>query len=80
MTTHTIEAVFEHGSFRIVTPVELPIEEGQKVRLQIELVGDPDDILELAAQVYAGLTPTEIADLDQHLQRRPDFFSGGRTP
>jgi len=36
MTTETVEAVYEHGSFRRVAPADLKLAEGQKVRLVVE--------------------------------------------
>ena len=77
MARETIEAVYEHGGFRPITPVDhLP--EGQKVRLVVEPIEKPDDILALAAQVYEGLSDDQIELIEQHTRRREDFF-GKRT-
>ena len=59
-TTFTYDAVFEHGVFRVLAPQNLRIPDGQIVRLAIEPVESPEDILELSAQVYAGLSDEEI--------------------
>lgn len=61
MTTETVEAVYERGSFRLVAPADLKLSEGQKVRLVVEPIEQPEDILALAAQVYEGLTDDEPA-------------------
>jgi predicted DNA-binding antitoxin AbrB/MazE fold protein len=74
MATETIEAVYEHGSFRPIAPVDMNFSEGQKVRLVIERVGNPDDILALAAQVYEGLSDEQIDSIEQHRRRRENFF------
>ena len=74
MATETIEAVYEHGSFRPIAPVDMNFSEGQKVRLVIEWVGNPDDILALAAQVYEGLSDEQIDSIEQHCRRRENFF------
>jgi hypothetical protein len=75
MSTETVEAVYEHGSFRIVAPADLNFVEGQKVRLVVEpMERRPDEILALAAGVYDGLTCEETASIEEHLRRRQDFF------
>ncbi len=76
MATKIVEAVFADGSFRPVEPSDLALTEGQKVRLIIETIGSPDDILELAARVYDGLTSEQIDAVEQLQQRRDDFFEG----
>ncbi len=79
MKTETIEAVYEGGSFRLVTPADLELAEGQKVRLVIEPIEKPDDVLALATRVYEGLTDEQIDAIEEHMARREDFF-GERTP
>lgn len=79
MTTESIEAVYEHGTFRLVTPVDLKLIEGQKVRLVVEPIEKPEDVLALAARVYEGLTDDQIDSLEHVIRRREDFF-GERTP
>jgi predicted DNA-binding antitoxin AbrB/MazE fold protein len=78
MATETIEAVYEHGGFRPLTRVDMNLAEGQKVRLMVESIEKPDDILALAAQVYEDLSDDEIDFIEQHTRRRDDFF-GERT-
>jgi len=67
----TLEAVYENGVFRPLEKIE--IAEGQQVRLIVETL--PEDLLELAAQVYEGLSDKEIEQIA--LDRRP--FFGERT-
>jgi len=70
----TLEAVYENGVFRPLEKIE--IAEGQQVRLIVETL--PEDLLELAAQVYEGLSDKEIDEIEQiALDRRP--FFGERT-
>ncbi|SPD72577.1 conserved hypothetical protein [uncultured Desulfobacterium sp.] len=78
MATETIEAVYEHGGFRPITPAAINLLEGQKVRLVVERIENPDDILALAAQVYDGLSDDQINAIERHIRRREDFF-GERT-
>jgi predicted DNA-binding antitoxin AbrB/MazE fold protein len=80
MATETIEAVYEHGNFRpIALPQDMNLTEGQKVRLVVEPIEKPDDILALAAQVYEGLTDEQINSIEQHSRRRGNFFGEGPT-
>lgn len=36
MTAETLDAIFEHGVFRLVQPPGIPLREGQRVRLIVE--------------------------------------------
>jgi predicted DNA-binding antitoxin AbrB/MazE fold protein len=74
MTAETIEAVYKDGGFRPISPVGVKLIEGQKVRIMVEPVEAPDDILALAAQVYDGLSEDQINTIEKHIQRRKDFF------
>jgi predicted DNA-binding antitoxin AbrB/MazE fold protein len=74
VTTETIEAVYEHGSFRPIAPVGMNLTEGQKVRLMVEQIDNLDDILGLAGQVYEGLNDQQIDSIEQHIRRRENFF------
>ncbi len=75
MATQLIEAVYEHGSFRPVAPVDMEFAEGQRVRLAVERFDGPDAILSLAAQVYEGLNPEEVDSIEQHSLQRESFFA-----
>ena len=77
MKTETIEAVYEHGSFRPVAPADLEFAEGQKVRLAVEPMDDPDEVLALARRVYEGLPDEQIDSIEEHIARRKDFLVKG---
>lgn len=79
MKTETIEAVYKHGGFHPIDPGDLKLTEGQKVRLVVEPIEKPDDILGLAGSVYEGLTDDQIESIEHHIRRRGDFFDE-RTP
>jgi len=79
MATESIEAVYEHGGFRPITPVDINLAEGQKVRLVVEPIEKPEDILALAAQVYEDLSEDQIDFIEQHTRRREDFFGEGTS-
>lgn len=72
-----VEAVFEDGVFR---PDRRPdLTEGERVRLTVESVAQvsPDDILRLAANVYEGLSPKDIDEIEE-MARRRTFFTDAR--
>jgi predicted DNA-binding antitoxin AbrB/MazE fold protein len=76
--TETVEAVYEHGVFRLTKPADLKLTEGQKVRLVVAPLDKPD-ILALAEQVYEGLSDDEIEAIEEHYRRRADFFGYRRN-
>ena len=70
----TVEAIFEDGVFKPVKPPELP--EGQRVQITVESVPGlaPDDILRMAADVYQGLSASDVREIEEMSQRR-EFFT-----
>jgi predicted DNA-binding antitoxin AbrB/MazE fold protein len=74
MTIVTLEAIFEHGIFRLVQPTLLSLRDGQRVRLVVETEESPDAILALAANVYAGLSAQDVTEIENHAVQRNDFF------
>lgn len=75
----TLEAVYENGVFKPLRPPE--IANGQQVRLMIEPLSQPsvDDLLELAAQVYQGLSEKDMDEIESIAINRRDFF-GKKDP
>lgn len=69
--SQAINAVYEGGAFRLLEESDLPLSEGQRVRLRIEM---PDDMLELAADVYEGLSEEQIAEVERAALDRREFF------
>jgi len=70
----TIDAIYENGVFR---PIKRPnVLDGLKVRLEIEKLSESnvEDMLELAAQVYNGLSNEQIDEIEQTAFDRGDFF------
>ena len=54
--SRTIEAIFEEGVLKPVSPLNIP--EHKKITLIIEdEPGEPADILSLSSLVYSGLSP-----------------------
>ena len=75
-TTHTYNAVFEGGVFRVLTPAEIDVSEGETVRLVVEPIASPEDILELATRVYEGFSEEDIEELENMILERDNFFKG----
>ena len=72
--SETLEAIYENGVFK---PLKAPrISEGQHVRLTVEAAADatPEELLKLAAQVYQGLSDSQIHEIEAIALNRPDFF------
>ena len=70
----TCEAIYENGVFRPVRDLPASICEGQRVRLVLE-IDEATDILELAAQVYSGLSDEQVLEIEQIALERRDFFN-----
>lgn len=72
--TQKVEAIYEDGVLKPLTPLQLP--ERQRVILAIRPLPqlDPDEILELAHQVYAGLSDEEIAEIEAIALDRSNFM------
>ena len=71
----TVEAIYESGGFRLIDPENLQLFEGQKVRLIIEPpYQSATSPLDLAAQVYEGLSDDQIEEIKRIALDRDDFF------
>jgi predicted DNA-binding antitoxin AbrB/MazE fold protein len=71
----TIDAVFDNGSFRPVNRRALPFSQGQRVRLIVETPSPTqEDLIELATQVFDGLSDDEVDEIEQIALDRSDFF------
>ncbi|TWU30311.1 antitoxin family protein [Bythopirellula polymerisocia] len=72
-----INAIYENGGFRPVNLTEVPLSDGALVRLTVEPI--PQDtgqsILELAAQVYAGLSEEDVSEVENIALDRTGFFT-----
>lgn len=69
-----LDAVYENGVFRPLQHPEIP--EGKQVQLVVETGAElaPDDMLELAAQVYQGLSEQDIDEIEKVALDRRHFF------
>lgn len=76
MENSPIDAVFENGMFRPLDPVHVPVCDGQQVRLHIEQSAIPTS-LEQACQVYDGLSPDQISEIERIALQGNEFFIPG---
>ena len=74
MIRQTLDAVFENGVFRPLEPRQVPVSEGQAVRLTVEAFDTAEEALELATRVYDGLSEQEIDEIEQLALNRGDWF------
>ena len=73
--TQTVEAIFEDGSFKPVDDGSLPFSEGQRVKLTVEVPSETEDnLVELAGQVYEGLSEEDIGEIERLALDRRNFF------
>lgn len=73
--SETLDAIYENGVFK---PLKRPkISEGQQVRLIVEPTEErcPEDVLELAGQVYQGLTDKQVDEIEHIALNRRAFFA-----
>ncbi len=71
-----IRAIYESGVFK---PLKSPgLTEGQEVRLKFVKINEPtvDDMLDLAARVYSGLSDEDIDEIEEIALNRKHFFEG----
>ena len=74
----TVDAIYEHGTLRLLHPEEVELTEGEKVRVIVTYQLTPDEMTDLAASVYSGLDEEEIAEIEKIAFDRSNF-SGDKT-
>ena len=73
--TQTIEAIYQNGMFKPLSPVSEEIKEGKTVEITItEKKLSPEEMLELASQVYEGLSEEDIDEIERIALDRSNFF------
>ena len=75
--TKNVDAVYENGAFRPTSDVGIDLADGTRIRLTVEPVAlhARENILDLAANVYAGLSEEDVADIERIALDRTTFFS-----
>jgi predicted DNA-binding antitoxin AbrB/MazE fold protein len=61
---YAIDATYENGTFRPVHGKPLGLIEGQRVRIMVDDLRDPE-ALRLAMSVYDGLSANQIAEIEK---------------
>ena len=73
MEQQYIDAIFENGLFRPLQPLRVDVRDGEHVRLRIE--DQPSaTAIELAGDVYDGLSKSEIEEIERIALDHSDFF------
>jgi predicted DNA-binding antitoxin AbrB/MazE fold protein len=72
--SQTVNAIYENGVFRPLNHPNIP--EGQTVQLSVEIAPKltPEEMLQLAANVYEDLSSQQIDEIEQIALERHDFF------
>ena len=73
---HNVDAIYVNGTFKPLGANPLGLAEGQRVRILVEEnngIHANENVLELAAQVYAGLADDEVADIERIATDRSSF-------
>lgn len=68
----SVEAIFENGVLKPVTPLHIPEHKLVHIIIQEE-IEEPSDILSLAANVYNGLSSSDIEDMEKISLDRSHF-------
>lgn len=77
--TQKIEAIYQNGMFKPLTPIPEEISEGEEVIISIKSKEEyADEILKLAENFYEDMTEQEIKEIEEIMLDRSNFF-GGRT-
>jgi len=71
----TLKAIYENGVFRPLKKPELA--EGQSVQLIVDTTNPltPQEMLQLAAEVYEGLSETDVDEIEEIALKRDYFFT-----
>ena len=76
--SEVIDAVFIDGNFKPLNGARITLAEGQRVRLIVETPPDSDkDLVELAGQVYEGLSDDQVDEIETIAVDRSNFFDNG---
>jgi predicted DNA-binding antitoxin AbrB/MazE fold protein len=76
--SQTIDAIYQNGIFRPLTPLDDDIAEGRRVRLHVEAELEPqpeiNPIMTLAENFYDGLSEDDIQQIEKIALDRSNFF------
>jgi predicted DNA-binding antitoxin AbrB/MazE fold protein len=71
-----VNAIYEGGAFWPLSDQKIAVPDGQTVKITVQPTPSvsPLDVLSLAAKVYEGMTPEDIADVERIALDRSNFF------
>jgi predicted DNA-binding antitoxin AbrB/MazE fold protein len=72
-----LNAIYEGGAFWPLSGQDIPVPEGELVKLTVESASSSStlNVLSLAAKVYEGLSAEDIADVERIALDRSNFYS-----
>ena len=75
--TQSLDAIYKNGTFCPVNASGVTLSDGERVRLTVEPISQDaaKNVLDLAAKVYAGLSDSDITDIEKIASDRSNFFS-----
>lgn len=76
--TQVIEAIYQNGMFKPLSPISESISEGEKVKLVLE-TEEVNPIMKLAENFYEGISEEDIDEIERIALDRSNFF-GDRKP
>jgi predicted DNA-binding antitoxin AbrB/MazE fold protein len=71
--TQIIEAIYQNGMFKPLSPISEEISEGEKVKLVLE-TQEGNSIMKLAENFYEGLSEEDIDEIEKIALDRSNFF------
>jgi predicted DNA-binding antitoxin AbrB/MazE fold protein len=75
--TQTIEAIYEEGVLKPLQPLDLPEHQPVSITIHVSPSETPEEALKSWEQVYEGLTPEEIAEVEAMALDRHNFMRQG---
>lgn len=69
----SIDAIYEHGTFKPIDPEDIRLPEGSRVTLIVDEQPMPEPLC-LAARVYEGLSAQEVDEIERIALDRSRFF------
>jgi predicted DNA-binding antitoxin AbrB/MazE fold protein len=75
--TQNLDAIYKNGAFCPVNAGSVTLSDGERVRLTVEPISQDTakNVLDLAAKVYAGLSDSDVTDIERIASDRSNFFS-----
>jgi len=72
---YILEAIYENGVFRPLESLHLPEHQKVKITIQLPPLEDPDKELKSWHQVYAGLSDSDVREIEAMALDRSHFMT-----